>query len=245
MPAKVDTLNGGSSNAAELNLLRNRSYVLFLDSRGREISRFIDEFGDGGASTTLNQINLPSILAEMKRILDEEVRGESQVLVQFRRLGEKEPVVRKEAAWILSRMSDRAEVIVPPLVLALKEREPRHGAAVEIIMILAGFGPSAESAIPELVKILQDKTLSSPVRQRAAYSLGRIDTEGVEVVPVLSKMLRDPDRDVVIGAAAGLGVMGGKAAGAIPSLEKALASTQDEKARGYLGKALESVQAGK
>jgi HEAT repeat protein len=131
-------------------------------------------------------------------------------------------------------MSDRAEVIVPPLVLALKEREPLHGAAVEIIMILAGFGPSAESAIPELVKILQDKTLSSPVRQRAAYSLGRIDTEGVEVVPVLSKMLRDPDRDVVIGAA-----------GAIPSLEKALASTQDEKARGYLRKALESVQAGK
>jgi HEAT repeat protein len=122
------------------------------------------------------------------------------------------------------------KLAVPPLVAALRDREPgpqpgdafglsnapgKFGRARLVAEALGLIGPDAVEAVPVLLELMQDRrgdTRESPVnggdwqqlspRAIAATALGRIGPGAKEAVPALLKMARDSREDVGLRLAA-------------------------------------------
>lgn len=133
-------------------------------------------------------------------------------LIAARLTSDKEPFVRKTAAYALGRFSGSERTAA--LIAALKDKdlEVRGAAAVSL-------GDHADSeAITPLVAALSDKTAF--VRAQAARALG-INTKGAaRATPQLIKALTsDDDGDVRRHAATALGLIGERSA--LPALQTA------------------------
>lgn len=93
---------------------------------------------------------------------------------------------------LIYRMGDRAASTVPALVEALKE-EPENEDDVrfraELQLALAGIGPAAAPAVPELIKSLSSK--ERDVRGTACYALGKIGDEAAAAVPELKRCVEE------------------------------------------------------
>jgi HEAT repeat protein len=77
----------------------------------------------------------------------------------------------------------------------------------------------AEPALPDMVKALADK--DAGVRRAAAEAIGKCDPDPKDVVPALTKLLReDKDEKVKVAAARGLGYMGESAKAATKDLRE-------------------------
>lgn len=94
-----------------------------------------------------------------------------------------------------------------------------------------------KDAVPEMMKALESK--DATVRAAAAKSVGMIDPDPKEVIPILVKMMtEDKDEAVKMGAIAGLGQMGENAKDAVKDLRKVVA---DEDKKSKLGKAAQQA----
>lgn len=83
-------------------------------------------------------------------------------------------------------------------------------------MGLGVLGPSAQQAVPALIRALADS--QPPVRRAAALALGWIDPASAATVPVLTQALKDPDPTVRRAVAQSLGRSGAAAKDAVPIL---------------------------
>ena len=80
------------------------------------------------------------------------------------------------------------EASIPMLVGTLRD-SLSEGSREEAAYALELLGPQARSAVPELIKAIQDKDLF--VRRRVAKALGRIGPEARDAVPFLEAALGD------------------------------------------------------
>jgi HEAT repeat protein len=106
---------------------------------------------------------------------------------------------------------------VPRLIGELSDPQLRTGA----LLALAQIGPAAKDAVPDVVRILDDKnaTLERPM---AARTLGRIGAGHPLTVPALCRALTaaDKDFDVQVMAIEALAGLGPLAKDALPVLDK-------------------------
>jgi HEAT repeat protein len=140
---------------------------------------------------------------------------------------------------------------VPPLIEALKDKEPRVRAAAA--SSLYDLGPAARASVPLLVQILEspappkkvDKLDERRVRSDAARALGGI-TRGTDMaVKPLVKRLSDEDSEVAEAAAIALGKIGPAAQGAIEPLREVLKRKDDATMPVHAAAALARIDEGK
>jgi HEAT repeat protein len=104
-----------------------------------------------------------------------------------RKLEDKEPAKRREAADALGKLGARAKTAIPALMAALKDEFVSSNAA----LALRGIGAPA---VPALVKGL--KNANPMVRARSALGLAKMDGAAKSAVPALKKALKDHDARV-------------------------------------------------
>jgi len=102
---------------------------------------------------------------------------------------------------------------VPELTRQLGDPIQRMGA----LLALAELGPEAKSAVPAVIRVLDDKSANLE-RAIAVRILGRIGAGDPSTVPALCRALTDRDLDVQIMAINTLAEMGTHAKDAIPAL---------------------------
>ncbi len=116
-------------------------------------------------------------------------------------------------------------------------RHPNLEVRYRAVDALGWLGETAASARPFLIDILQkeppddrtpgDSTEWNRTRGYAAFSLGRIGAEPESTARLLAEMLKHPREEIWSYSAIGLGLLGEKAASAVPPLVNALARNDD------------------
>ena len=142
----------------------------------------------------------PAIAALSERLLDNDV------------------IVRVKAAQAVWRIECRADLAVPVLIQALRDRVSGGDAK----FVLAEIGPAAKDAVPALVQSLRQERVGRPLRTppSSALALGRIGAAGVrELIPVLKNDYAEVRTSAVIA----LGFIGKPAQDAVPYLMPLLA----------------------
>jgi len=140
------------------------------------------------------------------------------------------------ARYAIARITDDLPTHLPIFVAALEDRTtlfPGMAAAA-----LAGFGPLAAPAVPQLIRELEDA--DAEYRWSAAGVLAAIGPSAAEATPALISILNDPDEKVRWYAAWALGEIGAKAGNAVPALIVALNDIDDD-VRGYAARALGKI----
>lgn len=140
------------------------------------------------------------------------------------------------ARYAIARITDDLPVHLPVFVAALENRTtlfPGMAAAA-----LAGFGPLAAPAVPQLIRELEDA--DAEYRWSAAGVLAAIGPAASDAVPALISTLNDPDEKVRWYAAWALGEIGALAVDAVPALIIALNDIDDD-VRGYAARALGKI----
>jgi len=140
--------------------------------------------------------------------------GEPAVPALTTQLGDKDPDIRKNAAWALRGMGPKAKAAVPALCEMSKDGnvELRRFA----VGALATIGPAASGAVPALIERLQDS--DGKIRVYASWALGSIGSAAKESVPALIGTLKDMEKESRESATWALGKMGPEAKAAIPVL---------------------------
>lgn len=98
------------------------------------------------------------------------------------RLGSSSKETRRQAAFELARLGEKARPALGALVKALGDRDQQ--VLFQVAQALAGIGPPAAPAVPGLVRNL--KSGDRQVSYRSAYALGRI---GAPAAPALIELL--------------------------------------------------------
>ena len=107
-----------------------------------------------------------------------------------------EPIVRPISDWTLQETAEDAlgrmgEAAVPMLVEKLRYENPdlKRQATVrrQAAEVLARIGPRAESAVPALIKALDDS--ATGVRKSAALALGQIGPAAADAAPALLRTM--------------------------------------------------------
>jgi HEAT repeat protein len=131
----------------------------------------------------------------------------------IRALDDPDPHVRGVAAASLPAVERRADVVVPWLI-ELLSTEQRTVAA----RALSQYGEQADSALPELVRILRDTTLDTEARWNAARTIGKMRAHGAPAIAALTDSLKDAASTVREHAAEALGDIGPPSAPTVPAL---------------------------
>jgi HEAT repeat protein len=129
-----------------------------------------------------------------------------------------------------------ARYLVSSLGAALSNVETRDSAA----FALAAIGPSAATAVPELIKALKydpENYLATPF----AFALGRIGPAASRAVPALIEALEVQDSNVDSHVAEALGRIGSAAAIAIPSLRVLAIESPDSNTREAASLAIKQI----
>jgi HEAT repeat protein len=126
-----------------------------------------------------------------------------------------------QAAEAFRRLGAEAKTAVPTLMGIYRERisfDSQTGTAEA----LGWLGPEAKQAVPLLLQTATDTNAArqgfESLRGSAIVALGRIRSEPNSVVPVLTKILNDPDRSLHVSALFALGEFGPDAKPAIPTI---------------------------
>jgi HEAT repeat protein len=140
------------------------------------------------------------------------------------------------ARYAIARITGDLPAHLPFFIEALPDRTtlfPGMAAAA-----LAGFGPVAAPAVPQLIRELQDA--DAEYRWSAAGALAAIGPAAMEALPALIDTLNDPDEKVRWYSAWALGEIGAGATAAVPALTAALDDIDDD-VRGYAARAIGNI----
>ena len=143
------------------------------------------------------------------------------------------------AGWEGFALAGKKEDLAKHLAELKSGKDPK--AQVYALEELAKAGQIQKSAIkdaiPEMMKALESK--DATVRAAAAKSVGMIDPDPKEVLPIFIKMMTDDkDEGVKLGAIAGLAQMGPNAKDAVKDLRKVVT---DSDKKGKLGRAAQQA----
>lgn len=133
--------------------------------------------------------------------------------------------VRAVAATAIPEVETPASDAVPALL-----KHVRSDAAVPVIRALSRYGADAKPSLPELVSILEDKTLDIETRWNAARTIGKMREAGDDAIPVMVAMLKHEDSRIREHAAEALGDIGPPSRPAIDALVAVLGD-KDTKVR--------------
>jgi pectate lyase len=136
-------------------------------------------------------------------------------------LGDKDPLVRGEAALALSAVNPQADGVVSALVGALADAD--YGVRNNVAKALGQCGPAARNAVPALERALKDE--KKEIRRTAALALGGL---GKHAIAALKKALSADDPLVRKYASRALGNIGEGVAGGVDALTQALADKDAE-----------------
>jgi HEAT repeat protein len=133
---------------------------------------------------------------------------------------------RPKPAWLMHREAiDAFEVLGPDarccvsaLTNILVEKNISPSSQAAIASALGAIGPSANAAIPALLR--EVKVTNSNARLDAIVALGAIHSGPEDVVPILIDCLDDPSPSVRAIAARSLGMFGTNAGSALPRLSR-------------------------
>ena len=154
----------------------------------------------------------PIVRASAVGALGDRVDAGSAAAIALRLSSDKDPFVRKTAAYALGKATGAERTSA--LIAALKDKEPEVRAAAAVSL---GEKPDA-AAVEPLASALSDK--SDFVRAQAARALGVNGRAAARAVASLVKLLTsDPDGEVKRQAAVALGSIGDRSA--LSALERA------------------------
>lgn len=137
----------------------------------------------------------------------------------IKKMKDKDPDVRRQAASALAEAGADAKPAVTVLTQSLKDSDVfvRRFSA----QALGNIGPDAAAAIPALKAVMMNAKESKEVQEGAAAALGKMGKGGVDsLVAALKDTNKDPE--IRLKAAESLGQMGADARGAIGALVDAL-----------------------
>ncbi|HKQ38416.1 MAG TPA: HEAT repeat domain-containing protein [Verrucomicrobiae bacterium] len=186
-----------------------------------------EEFVRGGVARALGTIRAPSAIKPLTAALNDptpsvraaaaeslgEIRGRESLAALTEKLSDADSGVRVKAAQAIWRIDRDAELTVPVLVHALRDRH----AGSDAKFVLGEIGPAAKSAVPALVQSLREERVGRPLRTppSSALALGRI---GAPAVPELVPVLKNDHPEVRTSAVIALGFIGKAAHDAAPHL---------------------------
>jgi hypothetical protein len=134
------------------------------------------------------------------------------------RLQNNSPTVRLSTLWEIKQRAIKEAQVVSAVAACLKDRDTAVSAAAA--EALAGFGPAAYPAVPQLIFALGDHR--DRMRLSAVRALGELRNEPQYVVPHIETMLEDSNVDVAIEASRALRNFGASAASSLPKVLAAL-----------------------
>jgi HEAT repeat protein len=188
-------------------------------------ARALGTIGDRSAVPSL-VLELNDASASVRATASEslgKIRAQESIRALTEKLSDPETVVRVKAAQAIWRIDRNAEVTVPVLIRALRDR--RLGSDAKFV--LGEIGPGAKEAVSALVQSLREERVARPLRTppSSALALGRI---GVPAVPELIGVLDHDSAEVRTSAVIALGFIGKPAHDAVPHLMPLLADKQLE-----------------
>ncbi|HEX4142021.1 MAG TPA: HEAT repeat domain-containing protein [Pirellulales bacterium] len=124
-----------------------------------------------------------------------------------------DPSVALAAVQSLATYGEKA---LPTAIKVLSDAKPKSKARYWACVLLAEFGPKAETAVDPLTEALSDEDVG--IRMQAALALGQIGPAAKNAVPALMLTLDDSLMGVRYTAAYALGLIGDKKA--VPALKK-------------------------
>lgn len=139
------------------------------------------------------------------------------------------------ARFAVAKITNEVPKHLSAFIDALTDKRVFPGMAA---FALAGLGPDAANAVPNLIPLLADGNAEN--RWTAAGALAAIGSKSAAAVPDLIVALNDVDEKVRWYAAWALGEIGPAAAAAVPSLILALDDIDDD-VIGYAARALGGI----
>jgi HEAT repeat protein len=99
---------------------------------------------------------------------------------------------RRQAVYILSCVSNNAELVVPYLGKSVHDSD--SGVQNIAIAVLADFGPKATPALPDLMDVFEKAPSGDRIRWRVIFALGLIGSNAAPAIPQLREAFeREPD----------------------------------------------------
>ncbi|MDB5392237.1 MAG: repeat-containing protein [Planctomycetaceae bacterium] len=151
-------------------------------------------------------------------------------------LRDSDPHLQAVCAASLPKIKVPAESAVPLLTEFLKTKH-----TVIVARALSEYRGAASSALPELIKLLEDKSQSTEVRWSAARTIGKIGPASLSAVPVLIAHINDEAPTIREHCAEAIGDIGPTAVEGVPALIVALKDVDQRVRRdavrslGYIG----------
>jgi HEAT repeat protein len=139
-------------------------------------------------------------------------------------LDDRDPAVRRHAAWFLQYAGPHGGAAVQRLIEALEDDDPKVRSFAA--GTLGDIGLPSKGAEPALVKSLRQD--APDVRCSSAYALGELRAASPATVEALAEAAHDQYRDVQVAAILALEKIGALARAAVPSLRRALVRTADD-----------------
>ena len=121
--------------------------------------------------------------------------------------------VRNLAVLTIPKVETPVAKALPALIPLLKtEHAPDAARAISV------YRGQAKSALPELVKVLEDESRDALTRWNAARALGKLGPEGIDALPVLIRFTTSPEETIREHSAEAIGDIGPTAVEGIPAL---------------------------
>jgi HEAT repeat protein len=168
-------------------------------------------------------------------------KGKGAQSAVIRRLTDKDPILRQEAALTLSQIGPESSVAVEALLPLLDD--PVRAVQLAAAFSVSSLGPEGKRATSKLEQMLvSDDPLSRLVGARGLATLGEVRPNMAnKIVEILSSGLNDARPMVRRESAIALGELGGVAASAQDALEK-LRQDKDESIAQAAKMAIDRIQ---
>jgi HEAT repeat protein len=136
-------------------------------------------------------------------------------------LADRDPAVRRRAAWFLGYAGPYGGPAVQRLTEALEDEDAKVRSAAAQTM--GDIGLPSKTAEPALVRSV--KGLDPNLRDSSAYALGQLRAASPAAIDALAEAVHDQYWDVQVSSIQALGKIGPQARAAVPSLRRALILT--------------------